>query len=199
MAIAIVAQGESLESSGAVLRPTSKHQKGSKYTQSAADQWVHSVTVWTRWWRIATRFLGLIFQRKAWGVIGAYLKKEKAPCKDRPTHSDIEEELVSTRQILDAIKAQATRPGQPGQLGSRADRSNHVIHPCPCNVVQTMTRVGVDLLLGQHSNTNQDKKRNDQKMLNLVFPGFGGISEDRLTRKTGKQETKTKPKNQGKN
>ena len=49
--------------------------------QSAADQLVHSVTVWTRWWCITARFLRLIFHRKAWGVIGDYLKKEKVTAR----------------------------------------------------------------------------------------------------------------------
>ena len=33
---------------------------------------------------------------------------------------------------------------------------------------------------------------------NFVFPGFGGIWGDRFARKTGKPETKTKPKNKRK-
>ena len=73
MATAILAQGESLESSRALLRPS----EASSYMQSAADQLVHSITVWTLWWCITARFLRLIFHRKAWGVIGDYLKKEK--------------------------------------------------------------------------------------------------------------------------
>ena len=43
--------------------------------QSAADQLAHSVTVWTPWWRVTTRFLRLMSHRKAWGVIGKHLEK----------------------------------------------------------------------------------------------------------------------------
>ena len=46
--------------------------------QDEADQLVQSVVAWTRWWCLTTKALGLVFQKKAWGVIGAYLKKEKA-------------------------------------------------------------------------------------------------------------------------
>ena len=72
--------------------------------QSAADQLVHSVTVWTRWWCLTTRFLGLIFQRKAWGVIGAYLKKEKAIERTDLRIAILRKNWSRQGRILDAIK-----------------------------------------------------------------------------------------------
>ena len=73
--------------------------------QSATDQLVHSVTVWTRWWCLTTRILGLIFQRKAWGVIGAYLKKEKALDRTDLRIAALRENWSRQGRILDAVKA----------------------------------------------------------------------------------------------
>ena len=75
MATAILGQGHRLASSRAILRLTSEDKKVEAYTQSAADQVLHSVTIWSRWWCITAKFLQQIFYSRAWGVTGNYLKK----------------------------------------------------------------------------------------------------------------------------
>ena len=60
---------------------------------------------WTRWWCIAARFLRLIFERKAWEVIGAYLKKEKALARTDLRIAMLRRNWSRQGQILDAIKA----------------------------------------------------------------------------------------------
>ena len=45
------------------------------YMQSAANQVLHSVTVWSRWWCVTEKFLRQIFCNKLRGVTGNYLKK----------------------------------------------------------------------------------------------------------------------------
>ena len=71
--------------------------------QSAADQLVHSVTVWTRWWCITTIFLRLIFYRKAWGVCGDYLKKVTE--RTDPRIAILRRNWSRQGSILRAIKA----------------------------------------------------------------------------------------------
>ena len=75
MAIAMLAQGNCLEDSGAILRPISEDKKVEAYVQSAADQVQHSAVVWSRWRCITAKFLRQIFRRRLRGVTGSYLKK----------------------------------------------------------------------------------------------------------------------------
>ena len=74
MATAILAQGNRLEDSRAILRPVSEDKKVEAYMQSAADLVLHSVTIWSRWWCITVKFLRQIFHSRLWGT-GNYLKK----------------------------------------------------------------------------------------------------------------------------
>ena len=53
MATAILAQGNRLEHSRAVLRLTSEDKKVAATCKAAADQVLHNVTIWSRWWCIA--------------------------------------------------------------------------------------------------------------------------------------------------
>ena len=39
---------------------------------------IHTVITWTRWWCLTSKALVLVFKKKAWGVIGGFLKQEKA-------------------------------------------------------------------------------------------------------------------------
>ena len=50
--------------------------------QKEEDQLLHelqirSVITWTRWWCLTSKVLVLVFKKKAWGVIGGFLKQEK--------------------------------------------------------------------------------------------------------------------------
>ena len=38
---------------------------------------IHTVITWTRWWHLTSKALVLVFKKKAWGVIGSFLKQEK--------------------------------------------------------------------------------------------------------------------------
>ena len=53
-----------------------------KYMQDVEDQLIHnqlihSVVAWTRWWCLTSKVLVLVFKKKTWGVIGAFLKRER--------------------------------------------------------------------------------------------------------------------------
>ena len=37
---------------------------------------IQSVLTWTRWWCLTSKVLVLVFKKKAWGVIGGFLKQE---------------------------------------------------------------------------------------------------------------------------
>ena len=66
------------------------------------NQLIHSVVAWTRWWCLTSKVLVLVFKKKAWGVIGAFLKREKARTD---LHVAILRENWSRRgRELDAIK-----------------------------------------------------------------------------------------------
>ena len=75
MATAILAQGNRLEDSGAILRPIIEDKKAVANMQEAADQVVRSVTNWSRWWCTTVKFLQQIFHSRLWGVTGGHLKK----------------------------------------------------------------------------------------------------------------------------
>ena len=54
-----------------------------RYMQDEEDQLfyelqTHTVIAWTRWWCLTSKALVLVFKKKTWGVIGGFLKKEKA-------------------------------------------------------------------------------------------------------------------------
>ena len=38
---------------------------------------IHTVITWTRWWCLTSKAFVLVFKKKAWGVIGGFLKQEK--------------------------------------------------------------------------------------------------------------------------
>ena len=51
--------------------------------QDEADQLfhnllIHSVVAWTRWRCLTSKALVLVFKKGTWGVIGAFLRQEKA-------------------------------------------------------------------------------------------------------------------------
>ena len=53
-----------------------------RYMQDEEDQLLHgqlirSVVAWTRWWCLTSKALVLVFKKKTWGVIGAFLRQEK--------------------------------------------------------------------------------------------------------------------------
>ena len=102
MPIAILAQGESLESSRVVLRPVFKHQKKAS---TCKTQQTICITVWKRWWCLTTRFLGLTFQRKSWGVIASYFKGEKALERTDLRIARLRKNWSRQGRILDAIMA----------------------------------------------------------------------------------------------
>ena len=72
--------------------------------QDAADQLVQSVTAWTRWWCLTTKVLGLVFQKRAWGVMGAFLKKEKAIQRTDLRIAILRKNWSQLGRVLDAIK-----------------------------------------------------------------------------------------------
>ena len=58
-------------------------QQARRYMQDEEDQLfhelqIHTVITWTRWRCLASKALALVFKKKAWGVIGGFLKQEKA-------------------------------------------------------------------------------------------------------------------------
>ena len=73
--------------------------------QDEADQLVQSVIAWTRWWCLTTKVLGLVFQKRAWGVIGAFLKREKATQRTDLRIAILRHNWSRRGRILDAIKA----------------------------------------------------------------------------------------------
>ena len=40
---------------------------------------------WNRWWHITAKVIVLVYKKKTWGVVGAYLKTKKGKGGDRLT------------------------------------------------------------------------------------------------------------------
>ena len=72
--------------------------------QDAADQLVHSVVAWTRWRCLTTKVLRLVFHKKAWGVISAFWKKEKAIQRTDLRIVILRDNWPRRGRALDAIK-----------------------------------------------------------------------------------------------
>ena len=60
------------------------------------NQLIHSVVAWTRWWCLTSKVLVLVFKKRAWGVIGAFLRQKKA-LRRTDQRIAILRELVSKR------------------------------------------------------------------------------------------------------
>ena len=70
MAIAILAQGESLDT-----RPLPRKHMQDEEDQLLHELQLHSVIAWTRWWCFTSKVLVLVFKKEAWGVIGGFLNR----------------------------------------------------------------------------------------------------------------------------
>ena len=72
--------------------------------QDEADQLIHSVVVWTRWWCLTSKVLVLVFKKRAWGFIGAFLRKEKALHRTDLRIAILRDNWSRRGRELDAIK-----------------------------------------------------------------------------------------------
>ena len=67
-------------------------------------QLIHSVVAWTRWWRLTSKLLVLVFRKRAWGVIGAFLRQEKPLHRTDQRIATLRENWSRRGRELDAIK-----------------------------------------------------------------------------------------------
>ena len=81
MAIAMLAQSESLEARECP-ETSPQTSQARRYMQDEEDHLLHelpirTVITWTRWWCITSKAVVLVFKKKSWGVIGAFLWKKR--------------------------------------------------------------------------------------------------------------------------
>ena len=67
-------------------------------------QLFHSVVAWTRWRCLTSKVRVLVFKKRAWGVIGAFLRQEKALHRTDQRIALLRENWSRRGRELDAIK-----------------------------------------------------------------------------------------------
>ena len=100
MAVAILAQGNSLEQSERASRQTvaahvaivCNEEKTKSKTLPEEDEEqdplfydlpLSRLLSWNRWWHLTAQAIRLVFQKRSWGVAGSYLRKKKGIATDR--------------------------------------------------------------------------------------------------------------------
>ena len=89
MAIAILAQGNRLELESAASCYCSQYSSCMQEEQKEEEQDplfydlpFPRLLTWTRWWHLTAKTIVLVYKKRAWGVIGPYLKSKKGAVGD---------------------------------------------------------------------------------------------------------------------